>query len=64
MTIAKISASILGLYSLSAALLQGQAILTFADIKNFRLTGPESSDYEGGSWDVTLAERFGSRWGE
>lgn len=56
MTIAKISASILGLYSLSAALLQGQAILTFADIKNFRLTGPESSDYEGGSWDVTLAD--------
>lgn len=56
MTIAKISASILGIYSLSAALLQGQAILTFADIKNFRLTGPKSSDFEGGAWNLTLTD--------
>lgn len=54
MKIGKTSTAILGSFTLSAALAQGQAQLSFQDVKNFRITGPSTSVYEGGSWSIDV----------
>ena len=50
------TASAIGIFSLSATLAQGQAVLTFEDLKNFRVVGPEQSEFEGGSWNLGVID--------
>jgi hypothetical protein len=56
MNIARSSAAVIGAYTLTAALAQGQAILSFQDIKNFRQVGPEDTVFEGGAWNLSLRD--------
>jgi len=50
------TASAIGIFSLSATLVQGQAVLSFEDLKNFRIVGPEQSEFEGGSWNLGVID--------
>lgn len=56
MNIAKSTVALVGAFSLSATLVQGQARLFFEDIKNFKLIGPNESEYEGGSWNIDFLD--------
>ncbi len=56
MKIAKTTAAALGLFTLSASVSHGQAILTFTDLKNFRMVGPFESEFEGGALAVNLTD--------
>jgi len=53
------TASAIGVFTLSATFAHGQtagARLFFEDIKNFRIVGPEESEFEGGSWDLVVLD--------
>lgn len=54
MNLAKSTAALMGAFTLSTLVAQGQAQLRFADIKNFQQVGPEDSIYLGGSWNIAL----------
>ncbi len=54
MNIARSTSALLGAFTLSAALAHGQAILSFSDMKMFKMVGPEESEYQGGSLNLSL----------
>jgi hypothetical protein len=56
MNIARSTAALVGAFSLSASLAHGQATLFFEDVKNFKMTGPNESEYLGGSWNLRLRD--------
>lgn len=56
MNIAQHTAAVVGAFTLSASLAHGQARTFFEDIKTFRQTGPDDSEYLGGRFDVTLID--------
>lgn len=56
MNIARSTAALVGAFSLSASLAHGQAELFFQDVKNFKMIGPNESEYLGGSWNIRLLD--------
>ncbi len=63
MNISKSSALILGAFSLSAPIAQAQNVvnaldLFFSDIKNFKMVGPNESEYLGGELNVFVGDGF------
>ena len=60
MNLAKSTAALVGAFSLSASLAQGQGLditfLSFSDIKNYKQIGPEDFNFEGGSWDILVRD--------
>ena len=58
MNLAKYTAALMGAFSLSASLVQGQLIsfLSFSDIKRYKQVGPEDFDFEGGGWEILVSD--------
>jgi hypothetical protein len=58
MNLAKYTAALMGAFSLSASLVQGQLIsfLSFSDIKRYKQVGPEDFDFEGGEWNILVSD--------
>ena len=58
MNLAKYTAALMGAFSLSVSLVQGQLItfLSFSDIKRYKQVGPEDFDFEGGEWDIRVQD--------
>lgn len=58
MNIAKSTALLAGAFSLTASLVQGQFLetldLTFRDTKEWKMVGPQQSEYQGGTWFVRV----------
>lgn len=46
----------MGAFTLSATMAHGQARLFFQDVKNFKMIGPKESVYEGGAWNIIVAD--------
>lgn len=54
MNISRSTLALLGTFTLSASLALGQANLSFQDVRVFRVTGPDTSEYLGGSWNIAV----------
>ena len=58
MNLAKYTAALMGAFSLSVSLVQGQLItfLSFSDVKRYKQVGPEDFEFEGGEWNILVLD--------
>ena len=58
MNLAKYTAALMGAFSLSASVVQGQLVsfLSFSDVKRYKQVGPEDFDFEGGEWNIRVSD--------
>lgn len=58
MNLAKYTAALMGAFSLSASVVQGQLVsfLSFSDVKRYKQVGPEDFDFEGGEWNIQVLD--------